>query len=205
MSEAICAVSDCTRPVKTRGWCNAHYMRWFHWGDPLHGGPIRPRGPNKRRKPKKPCSVADCDRNAVCRGWCDKHYRRWLAYGDPHTTSIIVGDDEKRFLSKLGEPTPSGCIEWQQPTHRFGYGWITIRRRAVLAHRFAWIRANGPIPDGMDVLHRCDNPPCCNPEHLFLGTRADNAKDMIAKGRAAWQKSPDSGGRSNTPRSQEKG
>ncbi len=51
------------------------------------------------------------------------------------------------------------------------------------AHRAAWIEANGPIPEGMNVLHHCDNPPCVNVEHLFLGTAADNTQDMIAKGR----------------------
>ena len=52
------------------------------------------------------------------------------------------------------------------------------------AHRFAWYEANGPIPDGLLVLHKCDNPPCINVEHLFLGTHADNVADMVAKGRS---------------------
>ncbi len=52
------------------------------------------------------------------------------------------------------------------------------------AHRVAWVVWRGPIPDGLWVLHTCDNPPCCNPAHLFLGTRADNIADMVAKGRA---------------------
>lgn len=56
--------------------------------------------------------------------------------------------------------------------------------RRHLAHRAAWIEANGPIPDGLFVLHRCDNPKCCNPAHLFLGTQSANALDMWAKGRA---------------------
>jgi hypothetical protein len=53
----------------------------------------------------------------------------------------------------------------------------------MLAHRAAWERANGPIPHGLKVLHRCDNPPCVNPEHLFLGTQVDNIKDCFQKGR----------------------
>lgn len=53
----------------------------------------------------------------------------------------------------------------------------------LLTHRVAWESANGPIPGGLRVLHRCDNPPCCNPAHLFLGTAAENADDMVQKGR----------------------
>jgi hypothetical protein len=75
------------------------------------------------------------------------------------------------------------CIE--HPGHRNanGYGQQWWRGQMRLAHRVAWEKANGPIPDGMCVLHRCDNPPCVNVAHLWLGTRADNNADMRAKGR----------------------
>lgn len=84
----------------------------------------------------------------------------------------------------------SGCIEWigscaagRSGAPR-GYGHIYVNGRPALTHRLAWILANGPIPDGLHVLHHCDNPPCCNLAHLFLGTDADNAADRDAKGRA---------------------
>jgi HNH endonuclease len=72
-----------------------------------------------------------------------------------------------------------GCILWERATNKAGYG---ICGRG-LAHRAAFETAFGPIPAGMCVLHRCDVRSCVNPEHLFLGTQADNVKDMDAKGR----------------------
>lgn len=94
--------------------------------------------------------------------------------------------DVKRFWSKVDK---SGeCWTWQASRNANGYGTFKLDRKAILAHRFAWLVANGTIPVGLLVCHSCDNPPCCNPAHLWVGTVADNARDMAAKGRSAAQR-----------------
>lgn len=89
------------------------------------------------------------------------------------------------FDARLALRNKTGCLEWTGSATPHGYGRVRIAGTVWLAHRFAYTRAFGPIPAGMNVCHRCDNTSCCNPEHLFLGTQGDNVKDMAAKGRTA--------------------
>lgn len=77
----------------------------------------------------------------------------------------------------------SGCFEWQGTLREKGYGRLYHLGRLGDAHRVAWELTRGPIPDGLYVCHKCDNPPCVNPDHLWLGTNTDNMRDMVRKGR----------------------
>lgn len=107
------------------------------------------------------------------------------------TTSSVVryGEDppEVRLLDGLVRNPVTGCWVWTGSKLRKGYGNLWVIDRIVRAHRYSYTLFCGSIPDGMKVLHSCDNPPCCRPDHLFLGNDLDNARDRDSKGRGFWQ------------------
>lgn len=86
----------------------------------------------------------------------------------------------KRFWDKVIVLDSESCWIWKSSTDG-KYGTFSLKNRLIKAHRFSYELSNGKIPEGHDICHKCDNPRCVNPTHLFLGTRLDNVRDMIKK------------------------
>jgi hypothetical protein len=92
----------------------------------------------------------------------------------PNTADILWGRVEK---------TATGCWLYRGNLTPNGYGVLSVGGRSRATHRLAWELTHGPVPPGLYICHRCDQPACCNPAHLFLGTPSDNQADSVAKGR----------------------
>lgn len=110
----------------------------------------------------------------------NKHQPRQFIRGHGNTRP-----PEDRFWERIKSDPATGCWNWTG-THlkqEFPYGTLSVHGKGILAHRFSYELHYGPIPDGLDVCHTCDNPSCVNPAHLWLGTAKDNAQDMARKGR----------------------
>ena len=102
-----------------------------------------------------------------------------------YNTIIVTPEFVARFESKVvrDDCMPDGCHIWTGLLNYKKYGWIQNNKKQVKAHRASYVIYNGEIPYGMLVCHRCDNPQCVNPAHLFLGTASDNEQDKMNKGR----------------------
>lgn len=131
------------------------------------------------------CIVGGCVGQTKCRGLCPKHYSRLRRHGDTSITLTVPeqGSDEDRLNYYGWTITDTGCWEWNGPRMTLDYGRVGRGGARVLAHRLAYETWVGPIPEGLVVRHRCDNPPCINPNHLEIGTQKDNVHDMHSRNR----------------------
>lgn len=147
-------------------WCTT-CKEWKRWGEFAKG-----KGSFDLGAQCKECQ------NAYCRSRYTPALKPWRKRG---RKSLL-----ERFMEYVKKG--SGCWEWQGAKARSGYGqfhyWVNGGWKGHRAHRVMWEITNGPIPTGMVVCHKCDNPPCVRPDHLFLGTHRDNTLDSLAKGRA---------------------
>lgn len=164
MTKSTCSVEGCERKEYFRTKCHGHYVRVG------------------RPKPRE-CRMDGCEKRARCQELCDMHYTRERRHGDP--AAIMNADrtlDIADRLERVGWTVKeSGCWEFAGPL-RHGYGQISIRgNRSEIASRAAYMAWVGEIGEGLFVCHSCDNPPCINPAHLFLGSHDDNMRDCKAK------------------------
>lgn len=183
MANRTCSIEGCEKPHSARGFCSMHYKRWRR-GTDLN----RP-----MRTAKGTCSIEGCEQKHYGRGWCAMHYGRWRYERErlnrPPAPIRVRTPLVERFWPRVNRdgPVPSHrpdlgpCWIWTGGVGSHGYGALA---KSALAHRFSWELHNGPIPSETPcVLHHCDTRRCVRPDHLFLGTRADNTADMISKGR----------------------
>jgi hypothetical protein len=133
----------------------------------------------------RPTSIAPQSHSK--KGWIKGRPVRFIQGHNNQKASL-----EERFWTRVSWGPADRCWPWTGAGRGNGYGHVHRSGRGAtttLAHRLSWEIHHGPIPEGLFVLHRCDNPRCVNPAHLFLGTQKTNIHDMIGKGR-----------RHNTPR-----
>jgi len=131
------------------------------------------------------CKVEGCDKKIHARGYCTNHYNQKRYHGTielkkPNHGNMNV---EERFFYNI-KKMENGCWEWQGSTSKYGYGQMTYKGQRRYTHRVSYMIHNNVELETKDIImHTCDNPPCCNPEHLKKGTHAENTQDMLNKKR----------------------
>lgn len=170
VQQRLCEVEGCGRKHAARGYCHFHYLTLVTGG--------------------KTCKVPGCGKGRAARGYCQMHYRRMRKYGDPLSTTLprlsFSRPEEIKgvLLKRRARVTCRGCWEWECSDPERGYGRITIDSTPHGLHRVsAAVFLGFNVGSDLQVLHRCDNPPCFNPKHLFIGTNLDNIHDKVQKGR----------------------
>lgn len=202
-----CSIDECTRPHRGRGFCNAHLLMLQRTGDPL-GSRRQPRLvktcatadcasvvlarglclPHYRRAfiangwggDPGPCAVDGCEKpNSRARGMCRAHHAIALRRErNPDRRETRKGGVLDRVVPDLNIGI---CWEWTGQTNGRGYGLIGYEMKMWYVHRLIWVTLVGPIPEGLELDHLCENQPCCNPDHLEPVTHAENTRRHFAR------------------------
>lgn len=173
--ERTCVVPNCKSARRSGELCNAHGHRLRRYGHPCGAPPPRP---------SRSCALTGCDLRVYGRGWCRRHWLFNRNHGTPHWAPVAEMALAERVRHFALPAARDDCWPWTGNVDKDGYGALPFEGRNYRPHRLAWQDANGSlIPEGIVVRHTCDNPPCCNPAHLILGTQADNIGDAVRRGR----------------------
>lgn len=153
-----CSFDNCGRDVKSRGWCQTHYMQW------RRNGEVRPA---RWRAERIACNEGQCSREARVNGFCDKHHKAILR----RTAPGMIAGSAARFWSFVNKT--DDCWEWTGQSAQ-GYG----RFDGWPSYRYAWLLAGRTIPDGLMLDHKCRNRACVRVEHLHVVTRKQNQENL---------------------------
>lgn len=168
MIKGNCEVEGCENVRRARAWCQKHYDKWRHYGDPLGSG-----------AKLEVCAIESCTQTGrIKRGWCSRHYNRWRIHGDPLAPLPTTEDRFWRKVDMLGD---DDCWEWQGSRNQSNYGKFS-GGGYTSAHRYSYdLHFGTKLQSFEQVHHKCGNPPCVNPKHLEHVSAKENIGEMFQR------------------------